>query len=516
LRRPIRIQILLPFSATMIAAVATIAMTSAWLAVRQAEEQTLTRIQNVVGTLSDSRLTYTDAILSKMKGLSGADFLALDRDDRPVRATVTNAEAIAKSASKAPVITSESSITQLPRVDTERGPCFAARLAADGAGQVATLVVLYPEASWEEARWTATWPPLVVGAGTVVVMACISVWLAGRISRRINGVRALLEEIAQGRFPDATAHDQTDERVDEIDDLVASAGSLSIQLRELQHTIQHTERVRLLAQLAGGLAHQLRNAVTGARMAVQLHQKRCPLKSEVAGEHVEAGADDTLSVALRQLSLTEEQIRGLLSLSRQEVEPAQPASLSELIREIERLIVVQCEHCHVNLRVTMSEDQDCQIADAEGFRTAILNLSLNAIEAAGNGGEISISTLSAGELTDSENAAKDGRIAVEVSDSGDGPPAELNETLFEPFVTSKLEGVGLGLALASRAAEAADGTLSWERRGSMTVFRFEIPVAQVRPDEVRTHQLSSETDSVPGTSRAPENDQSPVVRLRES
>jgi signal transduction histidine kinase len=487
LRRPIRIQILLPFSATMIAAVATIAMTSAWLAVRRAEEQTLVRIQNVVDTLSDSRLNYTDAILSKMSGLSGAEFLALDRDDRPVFATVTDAESIATSASAAPVISSESSLGQLPRVDTELGPCFAARLAADGAGEVATLVVLYPEASWQEARWTATWPPLVVGAGTVVVMACISAWLAGRISRRINSVRALLEEIAQGRFPDATAHEQPDERVDEIDDLVASAGSLSIQLRELQHTIQHTERVRLLAQLAGGLAHQLRNAVTGARMAVQLHQKRCPLNSAVAGELADAGSDDTLSVALRQLSLTEEQIRGLLSLSRQEAEPSQPASLSELIRDIERLIVVQCEHCHVNLQVALSEEQDCQIADAEGFRTAILNLSLNAIEAAGNGGEISIAVVPPDTVTEHDITSPGRRIAVEVCDSGEGPAAELSEVLFEPFVTSKPEGVGLGLALASRAAEAADGTLSWERRGSMTVFRFEIPAAKIQPNEVRPH-----------------------------
>ncbi|MGZ0174623.1 MAG: sensor histidine kinase, partial [Planctomycetales bacterium] len=324
MRRPIRIQILLPFSATMVAAVAIIAMTSAWLAVRRTEEQTLLRIQNVVDTLSDSRLTYTDTILSKMSGLSGAEFLALDRDDRPVASTLPDPEVIAKAAKAAPVISAESSMTQLPRVDTELGPCFAARVAADGAGQVVTLVVLYPEASWEEARWTATWPPMLVGAGTVVVMAGISAWLAGRISRRINSVRALLEEIADGSFPDASVGGDAAERVDEIDDLIASAGSLSAQLRKLQHTIQHTERVRLLAQLAGGLAHQLRNAVTGARMAVQLHQKQCPMNSKTAADdEVEArfGSDDTLSVALHQLTLTEEQIRGLLSLSRQEVEP---------------------------------------------------------------------------------------------------------------------------------------------------------------------------------------------------
>lgn len=469
---------------TMVAAVAVIAMTSAWLAVRREEAQTLLRIQNVVDTLSDSRLTYTDAILTKMSGLSGAQFLALDRNDQPVAATVANPEMIARAAKSAPVITSQISITQLPRVDTQLGPCFAARVAADGARQVATLVVLYPEASWDEARWTATWPPLVVGAGTVVVMAGISVWLAGRISRRINVVRTLLEEIAQGRFPDATEPDDIAEPIDEIDDLVVSAGSLSVQLRDLQDTIQHTERVRLLAQLAGGLAHQLRNAVTGARMAVQLHQKRCSLTAEDSGNAGEENRDDTLEVALRQLSLTEEQIRGLLSLSHQESEPLQSASLAELIRDVERLIVVQCEHFHVNLRVTLLPGQDWQIADAEGFRTAILNLSLNAIEAAGNGGDIQIAVVAASDVTSADTATRSERIAIEVCDSGDGPPADLEDNLFEPFVTSKPEGVGLGLALASRAAVSVGGTLSWERRGSQTVFRFEIPAETAIASEV--------------------------------
>lgn len=453
----------------MVAAVAIIAMTSAWMAVHRAEEQTLLRIQNVVDTLSDSRLTYTDAILDKMSGLSGAEFLALDRDDRPVAATLSDANAIAKAAKAAPVISSKSSMTQLPRVDTRLGPCFAARVAADGAGQVATLVVLYPEASWEEARWTATWPPLLVGVGTVIVMAGISAWLAGRISRRINSVRALLEEIADGRFPNASANGEITERVDEIDDLIASAGSLSAQLRELQRTIQHTERVRLLAQLAGGLAHQLRNAVTGARMAVQLHQKRCPLDSKNASGNGESQSDDTLNVALHQLTLTEEQIRGLLSLSRQEVDSAQTTNLSEAVREIERLIAVHCEHFRVSLLVQLPDEVDWLIADGAGFRTAVLNLSLNAIEAAGEGGRVELVVLSDCEAG----------IVVEVRDSGDGPTSEISESLFEPFVTSKPEGVGLGLALAKNAAEAVGGTLSWQRRDGMTVFRFSVPAQRV-------------------------------------
>lgn len=502
LRRPIRIQILLPFSATMVAAVAMIAMTSAWLAVRRVEEQTLLRIQNVVDTLSDSRLTYTEAILQKMSGLSGAEFLALDRGDRPVQTTVSRADEIAEFVKSAPVISSETSMTELPRVDTEVGTCFAAKIEIERAGPVATLVVLYPEASWEEARWTATWPPLVVGLGTVVVMAGISTWLAGRISRRINHVRRLLDEIADGKFPETSSEDALAKRVDEVDDLIATAGNLSGQLKELQHTIQHTERVRLLAQLAGGLAHQLRNAVTGARMAVQLHQNRCPLNAESGANSSDQESDDTLAVALHQLSLTEEQIRGLLSLTRQEIEPAQSVNLSDAIREVQRLIAVQCEHFHVTLRVIIPDEMDWSISDAESFRTAILNLSLNAIEAAGDGGAIEIevvpdsATLGFSKLDRderSEDGAGGGRdshmVSVEVRDSGDGPSDDVQENLFEPFVTSKPEGVGLGLALVSRAAESMGGSVSWQRRDGMTVFRFTVRAEQA--EEITVPHLNS-------------------------
>jgi len=65
---------------------------------------------------------------------------------------------------------------------------------------------------------------------------------------------------------------------------------------------------------------------------------------------------------------------------------------------------------------------------------------------------------------------------IEVSDSGPGPPAEIAAKLFEPFVTGKPEGIGLGLAIAKQAAEAHGGRLSWERREGKTVFRIELPL----------------------------------------
>ena len=66
-------------------------------------------------------------------------------------------------------------------------------------------------------------------------------------------------------------------------------------------------------------------------------------------------------------------------------------------------------------------------------------------------------------------------VIIEVTDTGPGPPPEVAETLFEPFVTSKPEGVGLGLALAHRVAVEHGGQLAWIRDGERTRFRLTLP-----------------------------------------
>ena len=291
----------------------------------------------------------------------------------------------------------------------------------------------------------------------------ISAWLAGRLARRIAWVESYLSSIAHGEFevsgpaPPVTGEGLPDEvepeePYDELDALANSAAMLTFQLVELQEEIRHTEQVRLLAQLAGGLAHQLRNAVTGARLAIQLHDRRCDLAD-----------DESLSVALRQLALTEQQIRSLLSLGRKELREAEAARVEDLITELDQLVTPHAKHAHVDLTVN-SQAGEAIVSDAESFRLATLNLALNAIEATGSDGSVSVDCF-----------LKDESVCVEVRDSGDGPPPEIGDSLFEPFVTSRPEGVGLGLVLVRQTADRTGGSVTWAREESQTVFRLAIP-----------------------------------------
>jgi nitrogen-specific signal transduction histidine kinase len=70
---------------------------------------------------------------------------------------------------------------------------------------------------------------------------------------------------------------------------------------------------------------------------------------------------------------------------------------------------------------------------------------------------------------------EDSSFILEVIDTGPGPPPDIAAKLFEPFVTGKEVGIGLGLAVAKQAAESHGGRLTWERRDGRTVFRIELP-----------------------------------------
>lgn len=446
-RWPIRNQILVPFTLTLALSVAGIAITAAWLAALRQEKETSSQLQRVVATLGGANFPYTANVLEQMRGLSGAEFALLDNSNHVIASTIPQS-LLPHQLPNIPLVRDVDSFTAFSSLTISETDYLAARVRAKPS---TSLLVLYPEQRRTDARREAAWPPLAVGTATAAVMISVSLWLSRRIGRRVDTVRALFARIAGGDFSHAEAVPPNDE----LHDLILSANQLSDQLRSLQQTIRHTERIRLLGQLAGGLAHQLRNSLTGARMAVQLHQRRCPRTT----------GDDDLEVALLQLALTEEQVKGLLALGRRAEGTTTTGTLGNLLNEVERLVGPTCRHARVAWQCTISDDaSDIELEHYEQLRTALLNLTLNAIEAAGTHGHVSIQA--------SDTATE---VTIEVSDNGPGPPASLQDSLFEPFVTAKPEGIGLGLALARQAAEEVGGSLHWHRQNGLTLFSLQLP-----------------------------------------
>jgi signal transduction histidine kinase len=245
---------------------------------------------------------------------------------------------------------------------------------------------------------------------------------------------------------------------------IEQARRLSGRLRRCQEAIQKSERMRLLGQVSGGLAHQLRNAITGAKLAVQLHARSC-----------EAGDDEALDDARRQLSRVEAELGRFLDLGRDRL-PRRPCRVVNLVDEAVALLRPLCRHADVQLCWEPPVADPVIEADPGRIGHVLINLLTNGVEAAGEGGHVELSV----------HQIDDDRCVIEVCDSGPGLNPAVKRRLFQPFVTGKADGVGLGLYVARQAAEAHGGRLDWRREAGRTCFRVELPITSEAATESAT------------------------------
>jgi signal transduction histidine kinase len=316
------------------------------------------------------------------------------------------------------------------------------------------LLVLYPEDRWWTATRGAVLPPLIAGGVTALVAVALTAWWARRFVRPIGLLSRQTEEIASGVFQPM----QLPARDDELRDLTQSINRMVEQLTRYEQQVRRSERLKTLGQLGAGLAHQLRNWLTGAQMALQLHSRECPLGANA----------ESLDMALRQMSLMESYLQRFLTLGAGRDDAPRPSerrelSLPQLVEDVLSLVRPRGRHVGVDIQWLPPTAPIVLCGDHDELQELLVNLLLNGIDAA------SRSTSSPWVRVEVECTTAD-QVRLRVIDSGPGPTPAIAGQLFEPFVTDKPEGTGLGLAVAKQIAEAHGGELRWQRDGEATEF----------------------------------------------
>jgi signal transduction histidine kinase len=454
MRRPIRYQLLVPLL-TLLVGVAGISTWTALASADRARRQIETQVRHVAHTMSESRhvpLT-NQSVLEQMKGLSGADYLLIAGDGRRVTTLPTDQPELPPAAA---VVEDWETLRLGPRVAVGERAYLGSGVRLPPRADLpegGTLYILYPEELWRSALWEAVRPSLFLGVFAGAASLVLAVAVGERFSRRVRDLERRTRQIAEGDFSPMPLPGGDDE----LRDLGRSINEMAQQLARLQETVQRTERLRLLGQVGGGLAHQLRNGLTGARLALQLHARECQ----------DGGDGEALAVALRQLSLLEAHLKRFLDLGRTGPLRRERVVLDSLVGETVALLGPRCKHARIDLRWQPPAEETAVVGDAGQIEQLLLNVVGNAIEAAGPGGWV--------EVALRRESGASPAVCVEVSDSGPGPPPEVAAKLFEPFVTGKPEGVGLGLAVARQVAEAHGGRITWRRETDRTCFRIELP-----------------------------------------
>ena len=446
-------QLVLPVAGLVLAAVLANVGFSAWLATRRSLAAAGSGQEQVAAALAASRVAISPQVLDTLHRLTGSHFVVWNPATRTADAATLSADVI-DDRRTAEIV---AAVGATAVVDGHRYRIGMVRAAGV---RPESVLVLTPLAGLARTAFDAAWPVLAVAVATLAVLVPIGLRTTGRLARRIGAVERHVGRIAAGdfgrRLEDAGCP-AGESPGDEVGRLVDGVNRMSASLGSLRDTLVAGERQRLLGQLAAGFAHELRNAITGARLAIELHRRRCPGGAD-------ATADDSLGVAVRQLDIVAEEVRGLLALGRPAAEADRPLIMqaAELFGEIRDLTGPRCDHAGVRLEI---EPRGLALRGRhDPLRAALVNLVLNGIDAAGSGGTVSLSATAAAD-----------RIALVVEDTGPGPPAALHDSIAEPFVTGKPEGIGLGLAVAKAVAEAHGGTLTWSRSASRTRFAISLP-----------------------------------------
>jgi signal transduction histidine kinase len=251
-------------------------------------------------------------------------------------------------------------------------------------------------------------------------------------------------------------------------ELVAANQALEDRVRartaELEEEHQkrlRAERLSTVGLFSSAIAHDLRSPLN--TIGLGLHNLRARL-----GEGVDPRVLRQLDTMERELRRADQIIRTLLGFARTGELHREPVELDRLVEEVVRVAPIPAE---VALRLDLAHDGEPVPLDRAQVFQVVENLVRNAVEAMGGQGELYLRTW-----------RRNGSCGLEVTDTGPGIPEEQQAQVFEPLVTTKSAGTGLGLALCKRIVEAHGGRIDLRSApGEGATFTLTLPVVDAPP-----------------------------------
>lgn len=233
----------------------------------------------------------------------------------------------------------------------------------------------------------------------------------------------------------------------------------------------HSERLASVGRLAATLAHEIRNTLAGIDGALQVFQ---------SADDLPASRREIVAEMRDRIARTREVVDDLLAFSRPPRLDRHPFPVAEVLQAMRDSAAGQPEMEDVSvLGVDDCDPADRVAVDAFNIRLVARNLILNAAQAMGGRGQVTIHARKRGD-----------RVLFVFHDQGPGIPPELRDRIFEPFFTTRSEGTGLGLPIAANIVEAHGGRLYLELAGPGARFTLSLPIfTPLEPDDESLEDL---------------------------
>lgn len=239
-------------------------------------------------------------------------------------------------------------------------------------------------------------------------------------------------------------------------------------LRRQQEALTHAERLSQLGELASGIAHEINQPLSALLTYAQTAQ-RLIARGELGPEQL----TDLLDKMAAQATLGGDILRRIRRFARKTEMVPRPVQLNEILADAVQLTAHRSQQRGVEIELNTSPGLPPVMADPVEIQQVVINLVVNAIEAITDAGMTSGIINIRTDWSDKRN-----QLVCCVNDSGPGPDQDQLLQLFQPFYTTKQEGMGLGLSISHSIIERHGGELRYAgREDSRTRFCFSLPTA---------------------------------------
>lgn len=429
-------RIVIPFAVIAVVATLGSAVVALTAFSREFESRMQSQLANISETISRGGFAFNPAILRSVKAITGADVITFDAQGSIVSTTVDSTRTELFDA-----------VTASPLADQARAaidrsfvealacdvPCYVSyRAVVDRPGVVAAVVLESEESAAAVSVMSRT--VLLAALSSVLALIIVSQLVARRVTAPLDDLVRFTHDVAAG------VRGRARDGGDEVGRLGRAFNDMLDRLDASQSALVRSEKLGLAGLMAARIAHDIRNPLASMKINMQL------LEPALKNDDQKASIARAVLVDIGQVEAV---IRDLIELARPSQLRRVPVDLNAVIRTTIRQLEPQLTHRKVRPALHLPDRLPLVMIDTERFSQALTNVIINASDAMTTGGALEISV-----------RAESGTVIVDVDDEGTGIDPALADRVFDPFVSSKPEGVGLGLVNARAVVEGHGGRIT--------------------------------------------------------
>jgi len=298
---------------------------------------------------------------------------------------------------------------------------------------------------------------LITGLVTLAVALFLSLRIAGRLSFPLRELAAVARRISKGSLGERLEPlHETESR-----EVATAFNRMLDELAAAQNRLSHAAALAAIGELSTSVVHEVRNPLSSIKVNIQA------LRKKVEGDDAHT---ELAEIAARQVDRVERMLNDLLQYGKPlDLDPA-PVAFKDLVADVLEVVSEKAGRKGISLEVEDGADGTLLVVDREQMGRALINLVNNAIEAVADsgGGEVTISGRPCPDRPET--------FSIMVVDNGPGIPESFMGKVFQPFVTTRDEGTGLGLANVKKIAEYHGGAATAENREPGAAFELTFPV----------------------------------------